>query len=170
MMFVELAKLVGARWSMQSSNERSTWISKALEAKLLFEEQLRPYKETPEYSQYQQYLQGFKNRHKPSYIDKNSEPTRKVTLLGALNTQRQQLQTTVCATDHNIQSEERTRPEVDQCVETKHSIPASLLRTDCASPNLAELTGNIEEYTSPFPSASTMRLEKSQYFRTVLHI
>jgi hypothetical protein len=188
MTFVELAKLVGTRWGMQSLNDRDTWTSRALEAKLRFEDQLRLYKETTEYSQHQQYLQGFKNRHNPSspvehisegrnkvasHIDTHSEPTKTVASLEFLLTQRQEVQEIACATDDNTRSKERTPPKLHQCVGMNHSLPAPFLRTDYGNPNLEELIDGheveeTEDSASSFPCVTTRPLEESQYFRTVL--
>ncbi|KUJ10832.1 uncharacterized protein LY89DRAFT_739818 [Mollisia scopiformis] len=187
MTFVELAKLVGARWAILSPDERNTFLS-ASKAKLRFQDQLRLYTGTEEHLRYQQYLQGFKNQHDSSgqaqqssearnshMNEQPSEPTRDDAILGSQTTplQRQQGQTTGGATDGHtlVGSGERTLAKVDRYEEMKSSSPVScLFQANCANPNHAvPIEGHGENQIRDCASTSTTRLDNSQYFRTVLH-
>ena len=186
MTFVELAKFIGTRWSLQSPDERNTWTSTASKAKTQYQERLSLYETTPQYLQHKQYLQDFKNQQKhslevqrdfvarnkvTSHVKKPSEPRKDVANLEPQTTPQQQEQVTACATEGNTRY-----PEIDQCDETKHSSPASL-RTGCWMPNCAVSNDGDDEIRiedcarkDPSMSTTTTQSEVSQYFRMVLHL
>ena len=60
--FTEIAKLVGENWQSLDASERELYESQANAAKDQYKKDLTAYKKTPEYRQYQEYLQEFKEK------------------------------------------------------------------------------------------------------------
>lgn len=63
--FTEIAKVVGERWQVLPTEQREVCERQANEAKEKYYAELAEYKKTPEYAQYQAYLEDFKAKHAP---------------------------------------------------------------------------------------------------------
>ncbi|OCL08955.1 hypothetical protein AOQ84DRAFT_31351 [Glonium stellatum] len=61
--FTEIAKVVGERWQILSADARETCERQANSAKEKYYAELAEYKKTPQYEQYQRYLEEFKAKH-----------------------------------------------------------------------------------------------------------
>ncbi|KAF1354868.1 high mobility group box domain-containing protein [Delphinella strobiligena] len=61
--FTEIAKIVGERWQVLSTNEKEPCERQAQGMKEKYYTDLAEYKKTPHYSGYQEYLIGFKAKH-----------------------------------------------------------------------------------------------------------
>jgi hypothetical protein len=61
--FTEIAKLVGERWQELQAHEREPCEREAQALKNTYYSELRQYKKTSQYSQYQDYLADFKAKH-----------------------------------------------------------------------------------------------------------
>ena len=61
--FTEIAKVVGERWQVVSTEEREECESQANSAKEKYYSRLAEYKKTPQYEAYQSYLEDFRAKH-----------------------------------------------------------------------------------------------------------
>lgn len=61
--FTEIAKIVGERWQVLSTNEKEPCERQAQAMKEKYYADLAEYKKTPQYSGYQEYLIEFKAKH-----------------------------------------------------------------------------------------------------------
>jgi hypothetical protein len=61
--FTEIAKVVGERWQVVSTEEREECESQANSAKEKYYSRLAEYKKTPQYEAYQNYLEDFRAKH-----------------------------------------------------------------------------------------------------------
>lgn len=64
--FTEIAKLVGENWQSLTPQEKEPYETQAQQAKEAYNNHMAEYKKTPEYRQYNQYLQEFKLKHASS--------------------------------------------------------------------------------------------------------
>lgn len=64
--FTEIAKLVGERWQELQAHEKEPCEREAQTLKDKYYSELRKYKKTPQYKEYQEYLIDFKAKHSES--------------------------------------------------------------------------------------------------------
>ncbi|KAI4845647.1 hypothetical protein E4T44_04405 [Aureobasidium sp. EXF-8845] len=75
--FTEIAKLVGERWQELQAHEKEPCEREAQVLKDTYHSELREYKKTPQYQQYQDYLVEFKAKHSGDASQQQQGPDRK---------------------------------------------------------------------------------------------
>ena len=180
--FVELAKFVGSSWANQTQAEREIWTSQAFEAKTRYQEQLRTYRDSEEYSQYKQYLQDFKNRQKSSSHSKQSSVDGSEAAVydtphqnNPSEAQNSNLSPISSLTSEQLRGRSSLESNAPDTWDERSGLEdAAHLLIDCASRNLEMLGDGSETQAEPHDSAARgqstteSRGEESSFFRTVL--
>jgi hypothetical protein len=66
LVFAEIAKLVGEHWQNLPNEKREEYIDRARVAHAKWRRDMEEYKQTPQYREYQKYLEEFKEKHPSS--------------------------------------------------------------------------------------------------------